>query len=346
MAAESADEVGVTPGQLIAPPDIQLPNVPLLAIIQYMDDATLSAFAHAIMSGDHNTPTLQLAKTERTRRVARLFDAVIQSPNDHSVDAITRRMRSLGVVGRRLAAGALDYTHWRVGGHSLAVNEPPGGRIRKITRMSPNECIQVEMYANGNTNSICYSTAEYGSHRSGGLPATVVWHDNGVMSRREYVVADQYHREGGVPAVQVWDRHGTLMRELYYEADKLHRAGGEPATRTWDMHGNLLTEEYRERDELHRIGGLPALQHWDAQGRLLRVEYYEHDKLHRADNLPARIVFEPPSVAQVVEEYWVNGQLHRDDLPNGTPQPAVILRAPSGRVRQQQFWKDGWTRSH
>lgn len=402
---ESADEVDVAPSQLVTPPDIRLPDVPLLIIVGYMDYATLSAFARALMVGEHNAPTLQIVRSElnnRTTRVISLFDAVVQSSQAYSVDAITARMQTFGISRRLLTIDGQAYAYWRIGVQSLAVYEPLGGRIRKVTRMSPDECIQVAVYADGITESVCYSTTTYGSHRLGGLPATVRWHRNGVMARQEYVVADMHHRDGDLPAIQEWNDNGQLLREVYCKNDKIHRDGDMPAERKWDRHGTLLQEDYYENGEFHRAGGLPARRRWNPQGELLYceyyehgklhrandlpartgfeqpsnimtteeywvdgephragglpacqrwtdqgglylVEYYEHGKLHRAGGLPARIELEPSSSVQITEEYWVDGQKHRDDLPNGTPQPAIIVRKPSGRIRTQQFWKNGWS---
>lgn len=92
---------------------------------------------------------------------------------------------------------------------------------------------------------------------------------------------------------------------------------------------------------IHRLCG-PADKEYDINGNLTCVRYFKKGKLHRLRK-PAVLVYEYEhgKKINVVEEYWLNGYLHRDG-----DRPAVIRREYSPELNnvltvKEEYYKHG-----
>lgn len=118
-------------------------------------------------------------------------------------------------------------------------------------------------------------------HRDGDKPA---WVHN--MCQKWYLNG-KLHREGDQPAIIDGDNIA------WYKNVELHREGDLPAM---IYNKNLL--KWYKNGKLHREGDQPAVIDGDYTG------WFKYGKLHREGDLPAII-------QGIIQEWWVNGILHR-----------------------------------
>lgn len=121
--------------------------------------------------------------------------------------------------------------------------------------------------------------------------------------------------------------------ETHYVDGEIHRENA-PAVIKKTHAGVVLSEYFICHNKKHRVGG-PATITRD-RGRV-SICYYKDDKLHRENEqeqfVPA--VVETVNSVVVLEQYYINGRLHRDDGP------AHITRDESGRITASVFYRNG-----
>lgn len=112
--------------------------------------------------------------------------------------------------------------------------------------------------------------------RDGGLPAFVIYGDNGRLDQ-EWWENGVLHREDG-PAI-LYDRmsqseHPT--HEEWYRHGQLHREGNLPAKIERKRNGQLIEEVYAVDGKLHRTDGPALIRRSWKTGRVLQKEYWLH----------------------------------------------------------------------
>jgi hypothetical protein len=149
-------------------------------------------------------------------------------------------------------------------------------------------------------------------HRDGG-PA-VIWSDGS----EAWYQFGEYHREDGPAATEHHPRLGLTF--FWFQHGQLHRDDDLPAIDSAEGHCVWYQRGLRHREDGPALIGIA-----DDQGRRSR-RWLHHDHTHRLGDLPALIE------ADGSQEYWVDGQLHRDD-----GKPAWISASGQGIG----WWVDG-----
>jgi hypothetical protein len=172
-------------------------------------------------------------------------------------------------------------------------------------------------------------------HRDG--PATTNCMLDGKPAHgEEYWKHGERHRpstEG--PAVLQVDPSGKVLFEIYIEEGKPHRDPAQgPAW--FGIRDGLIRLEFSVHGLTHRAeqDGPAVIETSEATGVVVLEQYYRDGQLHR-DHGPAWIDRDPET-GTVVSEVWVkNGDYHRDDGP------ALIGRNADGEVTTEDYWQHG-----
>jgi hypothetical protein len=158
----------------------------------------------------------------------------------------------------------------------------------------------------------------------------------------EYRVRGKLHRpETDGPAMTVRDNAtGVIMDEQYWRDGKRHRDHG-PAHIRRDETRKVLLEAWCAEGKLHRDPKEgPALwqvldgPHGYSERPCTEIRYCVRGELHRdEEDGPAWTKRDNETGVPVTEEYWRDGDLHREDGP------AVITRWPESTVSHQAWWQ-------
>lgn len=156
------------------------------------------------------------------------------------------------------------------------------------------------------------------------------------VRREEYYRDGQLHRpshEG--PAMIEIDVSGRTVREVYFEQGQRHRNPKEgPAWHGFEE--GFETWEYITRGELHRDEqeGPAVVSRDPGTGVIVREEYFRNGQWHR-EHGPALLTRDAATGKMLREEYYQNEQLHR---LNG---PASSDRDQAGRLVLEFWCKNG-----
>lgn len=144
----------------------------------------------------------------------------------------------------------------------------------------------------------------------------------------EYQVSVEVDEETGNPVLETWMKDGTV-----------HREHGPAIVRFDHLTRHKVEERWMHNGELHREGDEPAWSYFDlSDGSADTISFYKNGKLHRDDDKPAQISFCVDSKDVVArEEYWFNGQLHREKLA-----AIIVYDRETGGVIWEKYYKHGY----
>jgi hypothetical protein len=191
--------------------------------------------------------------------------------------------------------------------------------------------------------------------------------DDREVHGEEYRVHGELHRPSAEgPAVLVKTPDETPILEIYAEYGNLHRNPEQgPAWRETkngkediqyrvrgDFHreetngpalierdvttGVILREEYFRDGQVHREDG-PASTSRDAAGAVTGETWHRHGQWHRDPAQGPAVWLRGSELHDAVEVYYVDDVMHRDPAQG----PARIVRDNSGRVLEEEYWRNG-----
>ena len=208
-------------------------------------------------------------------------------------------------------------------------------------------------------------------HRSqGGGPAKIEYYENGNIKYEYYFIDNINYRNDILPSIIGYDEKGSIVSKWYHNSyGKLHRSSimigdKEKHRPAYISYKNDNIEEvkysingvihrpppssslsYKERKKLGDYGGPAFIS--DYYGSKI-ISYYSYGKLHRPpilsvnnkmEHLPAYIKYHRKSNVVKIEEYYVNGLLHRDPI-NGY-KPAFIKYRKNGQILIEKYYARG-----
>lgn len=134
-----------------------------------------------------------------------------------------------------------------------------------------------EWYYNGRLNRI-------------GLPASILYFDNGKIKSQKWIKNGLYHRLNG-PSVLIYNINGILIKEKWYVEGHRHRTDG-PAIRLMHVDGQIREELWYFEDKHHRIEG-PAAIWYDRNGIIFRELCWINGQLRHKPQGLSTIGYDP-----------------------------------------------------
>jgi hypothetical protein len=131
------------------------------------------------------------------------------------------------------------------------------------------------------------------------------------------------HRPNGPAEIEYYDWEGRACRaETFYKQGQIYRANDLPSIVVVDVETNLeILQRWSVAGATGRPGGKPAFILKDLEtGVVIREEYWENGDLHR-EHGPAVIDREHENGAVVKEIFYTRGQ---EIVPNGKPPPEPL----------------------
>lgn len=128
----------------------------------------------------------------------------------------------------------------------------------------------------------------------------------------------------------------TTVYEKWLLDGKFHREGGKPAViRTDPLTGIAVEEEYWLNDKEHNPSG-PSFVKRTPQGTVVCEQWKQNGVVTREGDKPAYWERDPETMVRTLEEYSLNGELHREGGP------AVVERdASTGKITAMRFFSSG-----
>lgn len=129
---------------------------------------------------------------------------------------------------------------------------------------------------------------------------------------------------------------GVTTFEKWVLDGKFHRAGGKPAIiRTDPVTGVAVEEEFWLDDQEHNLSG-PSFIKRTPQGTVVCEQWKQNGVVTREGDKPAYWERNPETMVRTLEEYSLNGNLHREGGP------AIVERdASTGKVTAMRFFSNG-----
>lgn len=192
-------------------------------------------------------------------------------------------------------------------------------------------------------------------HRENG-PAQKNYSDGGVLTSEEWIQNDELHRIGA-PAMTDYNAKGDVISEMFYIEGKNYNPDG-PWFKSWHPESPEVVKEVKftrpiksEGENIYVGGGEngePAYAKYSDEGKCLEEYWFniESDELseklngHKekfhsnTEDTVSRRTFHA-SGEKSLEEYRVDGELHRTDGP------AIIHYNVRGEVIKEEFWIEG-----
>lgn len=166
----------------------------------------------------------------------------------------------------------------------------------------------------------------------GDLPNSIVFHKNGHIYFKEWLIdPETRHRENG-PAYQSYDENGNLLKEIYSKNGKIHREDG-PAIIVYENNHKKI-DIYCENDLPKNRGDLPNYIEYNENGTIVIKQWQDENKNRHRENNPAREIFYETGELKAIA-YFKHEKLHRLDGP------AIVNFDKNGQIFSTSYFANG-----
>lgn len=122
-------------------------------------------------------------------------------------------------------------------------------------------------------------------HRDGGLPASILYHKNGLKRYESWYQNGHQHRDGDLPAQIEYYENGFKQYERWYFIDKLCRDNDKPNLIKYDDSGNIIEEQWFDsKHGTHRGGNKPAVIKYNSSGEIIETKYFINGREYDIDD--------------------------------------------------------------